>query len=383
MHGKWEQKIRKKTWIVILVLIVAVIFLALFLTRDLWVQNEDKLTADEVTASDVAEDTDRATEPSETDSVATEPAISEPVLIEEQPVVVNAYVNEDNHMILVYSNGKVVDTGPVDATADDTQGKFKVVFKDYYGTVLKEEYVSSGESADPPTAPILQGYVFVGWDGSCTDITSDVTLTALYIPGSPDTTTYTVRFVDYDDVVLKVETVPKGTAATAPGNPLRTGYEFIGWDMPFDEVTSDLVVKAQYEAYSGPEMVIEEVEATARSENVAVTLRVKNNPGIVSLKFLVEFDENLTLTKVEYNPELGGHNMLPETMKSPVTLNWVSPFEDKTGDWVFVTLYFTVADSAKGTLPITATYDPNDIFNLTETNVEFRVSNGAIIVSEE
>lgn len=380
MHGKWERKRKKTPRIAILVLAVATILLALFLTKDLWLRNEDKLPAEKMATSESTENMDSTTEPSETESVATKSVMTEPELIEEQLIVINAYVNEDNHMILVYSNGKEMDTGPVDSASDNTQGKFKVEFRDYYGTVLKEEYVSSGESAVPPTAPILQGYVFVGWDGSYTDITSDVVLTALYMPGFSDTTTYTVCFVDYDDVVLKVENVLEGTAATAPGNPLRTGYEFIGWDMPFDEVTSDLMIKAQYEAYSGPEVVIEDVEATAGSENVAVTLRVKNNPGIASLKFLMEFDKNLTLTEIEYNPELGGHSMLPQTMKSPVTLNWVSPFENKTGDWVFATLYFKVADSAKGVLPITASYDPNDIFDLTETNIKFRVNNGAIIV---
>ena len=356
MRGKWEKEREKKPWIAILTVLLAVILLTLFLTKDLWNGNKAEQPANEAASTDMTADDDSTAEQDEAENEVTEPAIADPEMPEtdapetetvDDPLeVVNAYVSNEDHLILVYSNGKEMDTGPVEMPADNTQEKFKVVFQDYNGAVLKEEYVGSGESATPPAVPVMQGFDFVGWDGSYTDITADITLSTLYVPSSEETVTYTVRFVDYDDVVLKTETVMKDGAATAPGSPLRNGYEFTGWDKPFDKVTSDLTVKAQYEAYTGPEVVIEEVEAAAGSEDVAVTLRVKNNPGIVSLKFLVTFGNELTLTKIEYNPELGGQSMMPQTMGSPVTLNWVSPFEDKTGDWVFVTLYFTVADSA-------------------------------------
>ena len=61
---------------------------------------------------------------------------------------------------------------------------------------------------------------------------------------------YTVTFKDWDGTILKTQIVEKGTSATAPSNPIRTGYEFIGWDAPFDNITSDLVVTAQYEEES-------------------------------------------------------------------------------------------------------------------------------------
>lgn len=58
--------------------------------------------------------------------------------------------------------------------------------------------------------------------------------------------TYTVTFVDWDDAVLGTDTVEQGMAATAPANPVRTGWKFTGWDKDFDNVTSDLTVKAEY-----------------------------------------------------------------------------------------------------------------------------------------
>ena len=58
--------------------------------------------------------------------------------------------------------------------------------------------------------------------------------------------TYTVTFKDYDNRVLKTETVEEGSAATAPASPSREGYTFSGWDNDFDNVTSDITVKAKY-----------------------------------------------------------------------------------------------------------------------------------------
>ena len=59
-------------------------------------------------------------------------------------------------------------------------------------------------------------------------------------------TTYSVVFKDWDGSVLSEQTVSEGSSATAPVTPTRDGYEFIGWDMDFSNVTGDLIVTAQY-----------------------------------------------------------------------------------------------------------------------------------------
>ena len=58
--------------------------------------------------------------------------------------------------------------------------------------------------------------------------------------------TYVVVFKDWDDTILSEQTVLEGSSATAPTTPYRSGYEFTGWDISFSNVTSDLVVTAQY-----------------------------------------------------------------------------------------------------------------------------------------
>ena len=61
---------------------------------------------------------------------------------------------------------------------------------------------------------------------------------------------YTVVFKDWNGTILSEQTVSEGTSATAPTNPSREGYNFIGWDTDFSNVTSNLTVTAQYEAIS-------------------------------------------------------------------------------------------------------------------------------------
>lgn len=63
---------------------------------------------------------------------------------------------------------------------------------------------------------------------------------------------FTVTFVDWDETVIDVQIVEKGSAASAPADPVRTGYNFIGWDKEFSAVMSDLVVYAMYEPAAIP-----------------------------------------------------------------------------------------------------------------------------------
>ena len=73
---------------------------------------------------------------------------------------------------------------------------------------------------------------------------SELVYTVDYIDPS---TLKTVTFVDWNGEILKTQQVTIGEAATAPSNPVRDGYTFIGWDTDFSNVTEDLTVTAQYE----------------------------------------------------------------------------------------------------------------------------------------
>ena len=118
---------------------------------------------------------------------------------------------------------------------------YTVTFKDYDGSIIAEVKVEEGKSAVKPDDPIREGYTFTGWDKKFDNVTSDLTVTAQYTIN-----VYTVTFVDKDGKTLKTEDVEWGSSATAPAAPAVEGYHFTGWDKKFDKITSDLTVKAQY-----------------------------------------------------------------------------------------------------------------------------------------
>ena len=57
---------------------------------------------------------------------------------------------------------------------------------------------------------------------------------------------YTVTFLDWEGTILSTQSVIHGSSATAPTDPTREGYTFIGWNTTFDNVTSNLNVTAEY-----------------------------------------------------------------------------------------------------------------------------------------
>ncbi|MCL1875212.1 MAG: InlB B-repeat-containing protein [Synergistaceae bacterium] len=75
------------------------------------------------------------------------------------------------------------------------------------------------------------------------DFTKDFTVTV----NEASVETFLVTFMDHDGTELKKQLVEKGSSATAPADPVRTGYTFIGWDEDFSNITDELYVSAMYE----------------------------------------------------------------------------------------------------------------------------------------
>lgn len=82
------------------------------------------------------------------------------------------------------------------------------------------------------------------WSGNTFDLHElwiDIDYTA-----STTTTTYTVRFLDWDNSVISTQTVTRGGSATPPSNPTRDGYVFTGWNKSFTNITANTDIHAQY-----------------------------------------------------------------------------------------------------------------------------------------
>lgn len=130
--------------------------------------------------------------------------------------------------------------------------KYTVRFIGYNNTLLSEQVVEKGSSADEPTIPNVDGYNFVSWDKDFSNIQSDLEVKALY----EKIKKYTVTFLGFDNTLLYEEEVEEGLTVEAPTVPNIDGYNFIGWDQDFSCITTDLIVTAIYEKI----ILVEEIE---------------------------------------------------------------------------------------------------------------------------
>ena len=266
--------------------------------------------------------------------------------------VTNAYINDKLHLIMVLSNGTEIDAGYVGVSSGGGSSEtYTVTFKDYNGATLKTETVAKGGSATPPANPTREGYTFVGWSGSYSNVTADVVVVAQYKQVETVVKTYTVIFVDHDGSTLKTQVVEEGQNATAPADPSREGYTFTGWDKAFTNITSDLVVTAQYQEIPSTDLTVSAGRATAApGDTVQIAISLKNNPGIVSMTLRMVYDESvMTLTKVTRGTALGEMTFTtPKDLKSGCQFPWdaefVSPEDATNGDILVLT--FTISETA-------------------------------------
>ena len=135
------------------------------------------------------------------------------------------------------------------ATAKPQTVYYTVTFMDWDGTELLVEQVEEGHDAKgPATNPTREGYVFTGWSKPLTNITSDLIVIAQYDQLPPEPIYYTIRFLNWDGTELLVEQVEEGHDAKGPAtDPTREGYVFTGWSKPLTNITSNLIVIAQYD----------------------------------------------------------------------------------------------------------------------------------------
>ena len=134
---------------------------------------------------------------------------------------------------------------------------------------------------------------------------------------------------------------------------------------------------------NSPQIIVESKTASP-GDSVDVTIALKNNPGVASMKLKVAFDSLLTLENISYNSSIGGQSQQPQSMTSPVTLNWYNGSADSEGDWTFATLTFKVSEdvAADTTANVIVTYNADDVYDISETNIDFAVQNGEIIIAD-
>lgn len=171
-----------------------------------------------------------------------------------------------------------------------TINKYTVTFMDGEKVLATFTNVTHGDTVTAPEVPKKDGKTFKGWDKPFDNVTSDLTINAVY-----DVDTFTVTFKD-GEKVLETQTVEYEAAATAPDTARLSppeGMHFAKWDKDFSKVTEDIEVSAVYEInfYT---VIFKNGETTLKIEKVkhGDSATPPNNPPDTPTAKFVGWDES-------------------------------------------------------------------------------------------
>ena len=159
------------------------------------------------------------------------------------------------------------------------QAKAKHTVTFLYGTKMNVQQVPDGGNAIVPTDTGIVGYTFIGWTDSCMNVKNDKMILGMYVNNTPyaastnstsnvrkinDNTsaaflpwwdgtkgvpgvTCVVRWYNgHNNELWKTEVVPYGSSLPDPADPCIEGYEFVGWEGSWKNITEDRAIKAYY-----------------------------------------------------------------------------------------------------------------------------------------
>lgn len=108
------------------------------------------------------------------------------------------------------------------------EATYTVRFRDWDGTILKQQTVQEGTAATPPSNPVREGYTFTGWlPTTYTDVLEDLDIYAQYIKNEqPTTEPLTYVNGDGDICIRNIPDVGTGSATV-----------LVTFDKPLSDVT--------------------------------------------------------------------------------------------------------------------------------------------------
>ena len=190
-----------------------------------------------------------------------------------------------------------------------------VTYKDGDSEYAKQ-VLPSGTLATRPDAPAATpGYTFGGWnkaDGTAWDYASDKVTDNITLYAKWAANTYTITFDTAGGSEIAPITQDYGTAITAPADPTREGYTFIGWDkaIPTTMPAENITLKARWKDTEKPtgEIIIGTNKWNSFLNKLTiglffkdtqeVTINGSDNSGIVFVSYLIT-DQDLSKAELQ------------------------------------------------------------------------------------
>ena len=130
-----------------------------------------------------------------------------------------------------------------------TPNRYTITFDTAGGNEIAPITQNYGTAITAPANPTREGYTFIGWDKAipATMPAENVTITAQWKINQ-----YTITFDTNGGSAVAPITQDYGTAVTAPANPTKEGYTFIGWDkaIPTTMPAENMTITAKWKVNS-------------------------------------------------------------------------------------------------------------------------------------
>ena len=206
-----------------------------------------------------------------------------------------------------YASDKVTDN--ITLYAKWTANTYTITFDTAGGSEIAPITQDYGTVITAPEAPTREGYTFIGWDKEIptTMPAENMTVTAQW-----EINQYTITFDTNGGSEIAPITQEYGTHITAPADPTREGYTFIGWDkaIPTTMPAENMTLKARWKDIEKPtgEIIIGTNKwhsflnkltlGLFFKDTQEVTINASDNSGIVFVSYLIT-DQELSETELQ------------------------------------------------------------------------------------
>ncbi len=148
-----------------------------------------------------------------------------------------------------YASDKVTDN--ITLYAKRTANTYTITFDTTGGSEIAPITQDYGTVITAPEAPTREGYTFKGWDK---EIPETMPAENITVKAQWEINQYTIAFDTAGGSEIASITQDYGTAITAPADPTREGYTFIGWDkeIPTTMPAENITLKARWKDIEKP-----------------------------------------------------------------------------------------------------------------------------------